>query len=461
MIKLKEIFQKQYEQSFLLRNESIDDRITRLNKIEKWVLSNRSEIHHALDLDLGKSQQETDITEVIPLLTELRVAKKSLKEWAKPKAYSSSVAFFGTKAYVHHEPKGVCLIISPWNYPFLLTIGPLISALAAGNTVFLKPSEYTPSVSSMIKNMMSVLFQEEIVTTVEGDAQVSKSILQLPFNHIFFTGSPQVGKLVMKAASEHLASVTLELGGKSPTIVDETASIAKAALKIAWGKYVNAGQTCVAPDYVFVHSSIKDEFISELIKRLKAFTSDKRFYTKIITKQHFDRLLQLISESKLLPENSIFQGNKDKDKLNMETQVYLNVPFDSKMMNEEIFGPLLPVFTYDDIAEVIDYINKNQKPLALYHFSKSSRNQKKVLNETSSGGVVFNDCVLQFAHPSLPMGGVNNSGIGKSHGQHGFQSFSNEKSILKQRSGHSTVQLLYPSYTKWKNKLIEILIKYF
>ncbi|MFY0599862.1 MAG: aldehyde dehydrogenase family protein [Cyclobacteriaceae bacterium] len=458
---LKEIFEKQGKKAILLRHETISHRLARLSDIVRWIQSNRVLIQQALAEDLHKPSQEADITEIFPLLSEIRKARKNLKHWARPVNYPSSLTFLGTSGSLHYEPKGVCLIISPWNYPLLLTLGPLVSALAAGNTIFLKPSEYTPSTSALISKMTNELFDESIVKTVEGDYKVSQELLGMPFNHVFFTGSPEVGKVVMKAAASHLASVTLELGGKSPTIVDETADISDATMKIAWGKWVNAGQTCVAPDYVFVHSKVKDDFLAGLTEKAKFLYSEKANYTSIVNERHFERLSAMMNDSNLNDSSLYLSGKVNKSNLTIEPTIYTDVSEEALIMKEEIFGPLLPVIVYDNLEAVINEINSREKPLALYHFSRSRKIQKKIVEQTSSGTVVINDCVLQFAHPSLPFGGVNNSGFGKSHGKFGFQAFSNEKSVLKQRRGQTMAKLLYPPYNSWKNKLIDTLIKYF
>lgn len=460
-IELENIFEAQCKRALELRSEPISRRKERLLKIENWIRKNRTDIEEALAADLKKPRQEADLTEIFPALSEIRKAKRNLKSWTAPRKQRSSLTFLGTKAKIYFEPKGVCLIISPWNYPFMLTLGPVISAIAAGNTVFIKPSEYTPVTSSLIKRMTEEIFESDLMITIEGDASTSKSLLELPFNHIFFTGSPQVGKIVMAAASRHLTSVTLELGGKSPTIVDESADIRISAKKIAWGKWINAGQTCVAPDYVFVHHKIKDEFLKELEHQSKRLYSKKENYTSIVNEKHFKRLLALKNDPILSSTQSFLDGATDADQLTIDPTIYINVPFDSLLMNEEIFGPILPVIEYESIENVISHINSTEKPLALYLFSTSKKNKKRILQETSSGTAVINDCVLQFAHPSLPFGGVNNSGFGKSHGVYGFLSFSNEKSVLTQRSGMTVSQTLYPPYSSFKNKVIELLIKYF
>ncbi len=438
-----------------------ESRKAKLKSLKKWILENRQEIHKAVKTDLSKSSQETDITEVYPLISELNKATKNIGKWMRPTAYPSSLAYLGTSAKVVCEPKGVCLIISPWNYPFMLAVGPLISAIAAGNKIILKPSELTPSTSALISRMTTELFTSSHVATVEGDVEIAQALLALPFNHIFFTGSPQVGKIVMQAASRYLVSVTLELGGKSPTIVDETANIKDAARKIAWGKWLNAGQTCVAPDYIFVHHTILTEFVDELQSQANLLYGMAKDYSSIVNEKHFRRLQEMKNDALDRGIKLVLNTDDDIENLRMPPQIFIDVPRDALLLKEEVFGPLVAVNEYMDLEEVIGYINEGEKPLALYFFSKSKANMQTVESRTSSGTLVHNDCVLQFAHPSLPFGGVNNSGFGKSHGLHGFKAFSNEKSVLIQRIGTTLSSLLYPPHSHWKNKLIDVLIKYF
>jgi aldehyde dehydrogenase (NAD+) len=455
------VFAAQQQHSLIMRESTLNDRLKWMALIADWVFKNRSEIHRALYTDLGKPAQEADMTEIYPVLSEIKKVKHNLKSWMRADSRRGSIAYIGTKAAVFHEPKGVCLVISPWNYPFMLTLSPLISAIAAGNTIIVKPSEYAPNTSRLIGQMTKQLFQEHHLVTLEGDVEISKQLLSLPFNHIFFTGSPQVGKIVMEHAAKHLASVTLELGGKSPVIVDETAEVKDAARKIAWGKWVNAGQTCVAPDYIFVHNEIRKDFIKELAIQANLLYGDKSNYTSIVNEKHFQRVENLKLDALKKGAKMLSEGRSDLASLRLDPQIMTDVPEDALLMNEEIFGPIVAIKGFDQLSEAIDFINANEKPLALYHFSNNAKNKKRILYETSSGSLVYNDCVLQVAHPSLPFGGVNNSGFGKSHGKYGFLAFSNQKAVLKQRVGLTMSGLLYPPYGSLKNKLIELLLKYF
>lgn len=447
--------------SWQLRKEGVRERKRRLRDLEKWILDNRDNIHKAVFADFRKSSNETDISEIFPVLTEIRDALKNLDDWSAAKKVSPSLPYLGTSARVVYEPKGLCLIISPWNYPFNLTVGPVVSALAAGNTLAIKPSEFTPHTSQLIQEMCEQLFGGRLVKVYQGNYQISQELLEYPFDHIFFTGSPRVGKIVMEAAARHLTSVTLELGGKSPTIIDDTADVKDAAEKIAWGKWLNAGQTCVAPDYVFVHERIKDSFVAELKNMAKKLYGQSKNYTGIISENHRERLNSLL-------QNAIDHGGKIEFSIEHEVEenrlgpvVLSEIEEKADIMEEEIFGPILPVMTYRDLDAVIDYVNQRPKPLALYFFSSSRSAIRRITEETTAGSMCVNDCVLQFSHPELPFGGVNNSGIGKAHGHYGFLAFSNEKSVLHQRKGMTMAKTLYPPYGGLKKITLNFLLKYF
>ncbi|MGI9544914.1 MAG: aldehyde dehydrogenase family protein [Cyclobacteriaceae bacterium] len=462
------IFKQQKKMSIALRNEDIDDRKQRLKKIKKWVLDHRTDIQKAVYQDFKKPPEEVDLSEIYAVLTEVRHAIKHLHNWMKPKKVEAPLSLLGTKSRVVYEPKGVCLIIAPWNFPFNLAIGPLISALAAGNTVMLKPSELTPHTSQLIEDMINELFEPAEVAVFQGGKEIAQSLLALPFDHIFFTGSPQVGKIVMKAAAEHLTSVTLELGGKSPVIVDETANIPDAAEKIIWGKLLNKGQTCIAPDYVLVHQEVKESLIDEMKVYIDKLFDDEgkgikesSQYARIINEQHFNRIHELIDQAVDLGAEIELGGETDIEECFIHPTLLRNVPKEATIMEEEIFGPVLPLVKFRDLTEAISYINSKPKPLALYIFSQTRSNQENIIKQTSSGTVAINDNILQFMHPELPFGGVNNSGIGKSHGHFGFLAFSNEKAVLKQKIGLTSVKPIYPPYNSIAKNAIELLLKYF
>lgn len=462
------IFKQQKKISIAWRNDSVADRKERLKKVKNWVLGHRTQIQNAIYKDFKKPAEEVDLSEIYVVLTEVRHAIKHLHNWMKPKKVEAPISLLGTKSKVVYEPKGVCLIIAPWNFPFNLAIGPLISALAAGNPVMLKPSELTPHTSQLLKDMVKELFQPSEVSVFQGGKEIAQSLLKLPFDHIFFTGSPQVGKIVMKAAADHLTSVTLELGGKSPVIVDETANISDAAEKIVWGKLLNKGQTCIAPDYVLVHEEVEESLIEQIkifIERLFDDTGigikESPQYARIINEHHFNRINNLISQAVDLGAEVAYGGDTDLKEGFIQPTVLCNVPKKAAILEEEIFGPVLPIVAFRKLAKAIDQINSKPKPLALYIFSRSKRNQEDILHRTSSGSVAINDNILQFMHPELPFGGVNNSGIGKSHGHYGFLAFSNEKAVLKQKIGLTSVKPVYPPYNSIARSTIELLLKYF
>ncbi len=459
------LFSRQKIKSLNLRKEAVKDRKIGLKAIEKWILLNKSRIQKAIYTDFKKSETEVDTTEIYPVLSELRFALSHLSEWVKPKNVNAPLTYLGTRSYIQYEPKGVCLIIAPWNFPFNLAIGPLISCIAGGNTAIIKPSELTPFTSSLLKEMISEIFQDDYVMVVEGGVDTTKELLLLPFDHIFFTGSPLVGKVVMRSAAENLSSVTLELGGKSPAIIDSTANLKDAAKRIAFGKFFNNGQTCIAPDYLLIEEKIQNEFLEHLKKSIdKLFGKDKlqsRDYSRIVNSKHFDRI-------KLLFDTAIEKGAKIESGGDLMPEenfiaptILSNVSLQSPIMEEEIFGPLLPIITFKTKEEVIHLINSKPKPLALYIFSKNSDFEQHILKQTSAGSVCINECVLQFTHPNLPFGGVNNSGIGKSHGYYGFLAFSNEKSVLRQKSGFALSYLLHPPYTTNMRRIVELMLRWF
>jgi len=458
---LAEHFASQQKKSLALRSAPVRERKQKLKALKNWIINHQEEIQQAEYMDLAKPASEVDVTEIYPLLTEVRHAIMKLHTWVTPKPIPASMTFIGTKATIHYEPKGASLIISPWNYPMLLAIGPLISAVASGCTVTLKPSEFTPATNQVIGKMIGEIFSSDEVHMIEGEADTASELLKFPFDHIFFTGSPTVGKIVMSAAAKNLASVTLELGGKSPTIVDESANIKDAAEKITWGKWTNAGQTCIAPDYLFVHESKKDALLEEIKHQAFKMYGNKENYASIVNNRHFNRLNDAFKDAQSKGATVYSGGDLNEQNCVIAPTIMTDVNNDMKLLQEEIFGPILPVMTYQSLDEVISYINSRPKPLALYVYSKSRKNQKKIVQETSSGGVVINDNVLQFGHPNLPMGGVNNSGLGKAHGHEGFLAFSHPKSVLKQRIGLTMVKTVYPPYSSLKKKLIALMLKYF
>ncbi|TKI85737.1 aldehyde dehydrogenase [Bacillus mycoides] len=446
--------QKQYFYNGYTR--SIETRKNNLKKLYDGIQRFEGEIFQALKLDLNKSVHESFTTEIGYVLKEISFQMKHISSWSKPKRVRTALTHFGSKGKVVPEPYGVTLIIAPWNYPFQLAIAPLVGALAAGNTVVLKPSELTPKVSKVLTRMLGELFPEELVSVVEGGAQESTALLKEPFDYIFFTGSVGVGKVVMEAAAKKLTPLTLELGGKSPCIVHKDAKLDVTARRIVWGKFLNAGQTCVAPDYMYVHSSVKEQLIEALRHEIAeqygkdALQNDN--YVRIVSERHFERLCTFLQDGK-----PVIGGNYTKETLHIEPTVLTNVTWQSAVMEDEIFGPILPIIEYDKIEEVIETIQHHPKPLALYVFSEDRKVQKKVTSNISYGGGCINDVVYHLATPYLPFGGVGSSGLGSYHGEQSFRTFSHYKSILSQSTAFD-MKIRYSS-TKSALKFIRKLLK--
>lgn len=459
------LFNTQEANQYHIGNTTYKQRIAKLNALKKAVeFTYKDKIREALYADFKKPFTETDLTEIYPVIGEIKFAKSHLKSWMKRQVVDTPMSLLGSSSYYINEPKGVCLLISPWNFPLNLTFGPLVSAIAAGNTVIIKPSEMTPNISKVMAEIVVGLFDENEIALVEGEVEVSQELLKLPFNHIFFTGSPQVGKIVMQAASKHLTSVTLELGGKSPTIIDETANLKAAAKKIAWGKFLNSGQTCIAPDYILVKDAVKDAFVSELRAQLKTFytadASASDSLSRVVNAKHYERLVAHLEDAKSNNATIEIGGKTSSEDNFIEPTVISNVPESASLLQDEIFGPILPIKTYKTLEEAIAYINAKEKPLALYVYSKSKRNINTVIKNTRAGSTAINNNVLQYTNHNLPFGGSNNSGIGKAHGVFGFQEFSNMRSVLKQHTIGS-IEFLFPPYTNFKQKLVDLTIKWF
>ena len=460
---VNQLFAAQKLHQYKVAAGSCAERKTKLLALKKAVEETfRQEIRDALYADFKKPQAETDLTEIFAVTSEINHTVKYLEKWMSDHYVRTPLSFFGSSSYVRYEPKGVCLIISPWNFPVNLSLGPLISAVAAGNTAIIKPSEYTPHSSAVIRKIVNHVFSPDEVEVVEGGVETSAELLALPFNHIFFTGSPQVGKVVMKAAAEHLASVTLELGGKSPVIIDETAHIRQAARRLAWGKFMNSGQICIAPDYVFVHRSKTESFVEELKQVLQEFYGNNALvsesYCSMVNSKHADRVHTYLEDAVEKGAQVAFGGKKEGERIG--PTILTNVPVDSKIMREEIFGPLLPVLSYDDPEEVVKHISSGEKPLALYIYSNKNSRIEFFLSQTRAGGTCINNNDMHFLQPYLPFGGDNNSGIGKSHGEWGFKAFSNERSVYRQHLP-SVLEKLMPPYTAGKNRVIEWIVKLF
>jgi len=440
------------------------ERIVKLKKFKRALLSKRKALHDAMWHDFKKPPAEVDLTEIYTVTSEIDFTVKRLAAWMRSKRVDTPITMLGATSKVVYEPKGMALVIAPWNYPVLLTFAPLVSAVAAGNTVILKPSEFTTATVTVIKQIVEAVFDKNEVAVVAGGVAVSQSLLSLKFDHIFFTGAPEIGKIVMEAAAKNLTSVTLELGGKSPVIIDETANINAIVARIVWAKFINAGQTCLAPDYVFVHESKKAAFLKAMIVQLEKNYGKNALessdYARIINKKHFQRLKGYVDHTLSMGAKAIYGGVMNASENYIEPTVLDDVPLESAVMEHEIFGPILPVLGYTDENKVVELINSKEKPLALYIYSKSKKNITFFMKNTSAGGGCINMSAIHIGNPYLPFGGVNNSGIGKSNGHYGFLEFSNERAVMKQHIP-SIVQLLSPPYTSFKQRLVDLTLKWF
>lgn len=464
-LEINRIFQLQKSNQQNIADTTSEERKHKLDLLNNAVLKYRDKIREALHKDFRKHPSEVDIAEIYPITSDIKHTKSHLSKWMRPRKVTTPMAQLGTSSYINYEPKGVVLIIAPWNFPVMLTFAPLISAIAAGNCVMLKPSEHTPNASAVMKMIITELFDESEVALIEGDVTVSTELLKLPFNHIFFTGAPEIGKIVMKAAAENLSSVTLELGGKSPTIVDETADLKKAAKRIVFGKWINNGQVCIAPDYVLVHESISKPLLEEVKKTLISFYGEDASvtdsYNRMVNHNHFQRVKGYLQDALEKGATIVHGGKTDDNQDYMEPTVVMNISDDAELWEKEIFGPILPFLNFSDLQEAIDKINSKEKPLALYIFSKNKNNINRIIKNTRAGGTCINHVGIHFFNNYLPFGGSNNSGIGRSNGFFGFESFSNPRAILKQWSPINGLDNLTAPYNNKKQKLIDMIIKWF
>jgi len=433
-------------------------RIEKLRALHDALLARRDEIRAALWADYRKPAAEVDLSEIYPVVGEARHAMRHLRKWMRPRRVSTPIALIGSRSRVAYEPKGVVLIISPWNFPVNLTFGPLVSAIAAGNNVIIKPSEMTPHASAAMKRIVGDLFDESEVAVIEGDATVAEALLRKRWDHIFFTGSPAVGKVVMRAAAENLTSMTLELGGKSPVIVDRTANLDEAAKKIAWGKFFNSGQICIAPDYLLVDESVRAPFTEKLKSAIEALGSEGA-RGELVNERHAIRVKRLL-DTAVARGAQVVVGGEVHGRAIAPT-VIDRVPHDAPIMQEEIFGPLLPIIPYATLDDAFATIAEREKPLVLYVFSRDAAVKREVLRRTTAGGTAINDTLLHFYQLNLPFGGVGHSGVGKAHGVYGFEAFSNARGIFEQPTRFSMIQLLYPPYTAFKQKLIDLTLRWF
>ena len=440
------------------KTKNLKFRKQQLKLLSKNIKNHENELLDALYKDLGKSKVEAYATEIGMLLKSIKLMRKELKNWSKTKQTDTPLYLFPTKSYIKKEPYGTVLIIGPFNYPVQLVFEPLIGAIAAGNTAIVKPSELTPHVAIVIKDIIEDTFDEAYVSVVEGGIEETQTLLSLPFDYMFFTGSEKVGKIVYEAAARKLIPVTLELGGKSPVIVDDTANIKVASERISFGKFTNAGQTCVAPDYILVQRKVKNDLIKALKKTITEFYGENieksPDFGRIVNQKHFNRLNDLIQIHK---DNVVFGGNSSKEDLYIEPTLLDNITNDNKIMKEEIFGPILPIITYDNFYEVLEIIQSKSKPLSLYLFSEDENMTHRVVEELSFGGGAINDTLMHLANPNLPFGGVGSSGIGQYHGKYSFDTFSHMKSYTF-KSTRLESSLFFPPY-KGKFKYIKTFFK--
>ncbi|AFZ44338.1 Aldehyde Dehydrogenase [Halothece sp. PCC 7418] len=453
---LQSIVQAQKDFFATGKTKEVSFRKEQLKKLKAVIEESEAVIIEALSQDLGKPQLEAFLTEIAYCREEVHYFLQHLEPWAKIKPVSTPLPFFPAKSLIVPEPVGQVLIISPWNYPFQLAIVPLLGAIAAGNCAIIKPSEITPNTSQVLADLIAKTFDPNYITVVEGDETVAQALLQQKFDHIFYTGGSAVGKIVMKAAAEYLTPVTLELGGKSPCIVEPDVQVEYSAKRIIWGKFINAGQTCIAPDYLLVHRDIKEELVRNMKASLQEFygenPKESSDYARIVSEKHFNRLSQFLDNGTV-----IAGGETDAESRYIAPTLLDGVTWDDSVMEEEIFGPILPIIEYDDLDSAIAQVNASPKPLALYLFSKDKNKQQKVLQETSSGGVVFNDTLVHFNCPELPFGGIGESGIGSYHGKASFDRFTHYKSVLKQALWLD-IPLRYPPYAD-KLKFLKFLFK--
>lgn len=451
-----DIIKKQQAYFYEGHTSSLNFRLGQLQKLSDGIKKYEADIIEALYKDLRKPEFEAYTSEVGFTLESITYMKKNLKRWMKKEKKKMPLHQFGSKGFLTYEPFGTVLIIGPFNYPFQLLIEPMIGAIAAGNTVVLKPSSDTSHTEAVIVKLIKEVFNDKFVDIVTGGREVTSELINSPFDYIFFTGSVNVGKIVMEAAAKNLVPVTLELGGKSPTIVDKTAKVDLAAKRVAWGKYLNSGQTCIAPDYVYVHETVAEDFKASLKKYIHKFYGENVIespdYGRIVSERHYTRLKDLIDE------NKIYSGGHFSDEtFYIEPTVIENVTWQDPVMSDEIFGPILPILTFNDMDHVISEINARPKPLALYLFTESKKVEKEVLSRTSSGGVAINETITHIVSPHLPFGGVGSSGMGAYHGKYSFLTFSHRKSVVK-KSTKLDIKLVFPPYNN-KIKLVKKVMK--
>ena len=454
---IRQIVEKQRAYFYTGATLPLKGRIRALKKLRTYIREHEAELNQAIREDLGKSAYESYMCETGLVLTEITYMLRHIRSFAREKTVYTPLAQFPSRSFVKPSPYGVTLIMSPWNYPFLLTIDPLADAIAAGNTAVIKPSAYSPCTSRAIRTMIRECFPEEYVAVVTGGRAENTCLLNEPFDYIFFTGSQAVGKEVMAHAARHLTPVTLELGGKSPCIIEKTADLPLAAKRIVFGKYLNCGQTCVAPDYIYCDEEIRDRLVEEIRKQIRKQFGPSPLtnndYGNIINEKHFDRIMGLID-----PEKVVWGGKSDKSTRKIEPTLMNHVTFNDAVMQEEIFGPVLPVLTYDSLDAAIEKINSMPHPLALYLFTSDKQAAKKVMSRCGFGGGCINDTIIHLATSEMGFGGFGESGMGSYHGKEGFRTFSHNKSIVDKKTWLD-LPMRYQPYKKFNEKLLHIFLR--
>jgi aldehyde dehydrogenase (NAD+) len=456
----RELFDLQAAHRWTMARTTAAQRIERLERLRGAIRERRAELCEAIRADFGKHPVESELTEMLPVLEEIALTTRHLHRWMRPRRVGTPMTLWGSRSELRYEPLGQVLVLAPWNYPFQLVANPLVAAVAAGNCVIVRPSEKTPSTSAFVRDLVASVFPENEVAVVLGGRDLADALLALPFDHIFFTGSTAVGRTVMAAAARHLASVTLELGGKSPVVVDESADLDSAAERIAWGKFINAGQTCVAPDYALVQESVATRFVDALaraIARLYGEDESARAantdLARMVDERSSARLGQAIDQAVASGARVVVGGHVDVPSRRVTPTVVTNVRVDSLLMSEEIFGPVLPVLTWRSLDEALTLIRERPKPLALYIFSRDRSAIETVLSSTTAGGTCVNNVVVHLANPHLPFGGVGASGAGQYHGRFGFEQMSHPRAVLTQTMP-SSLKLFFPPYTNRSSQLL-------
>jgi aldehyde dehydrogenase (NAD+) len=465
LAEIRRVFDLQQDARRQNGTSSLPERREKLARLRRALDEFAPEIVAAIHADFRRSPTEGMLTEIFVVTTEIEHARRRLARWMKPRSVPSRLSFFGARGKVRFEPRGVCLVLSPWNFPFQLTLSPIVSAIAAGNRVIAKPSEFTPHTSAILKKFLAGVFPEDEVAVVAGDARTAQALLDLPFDHIFFTGSTAVGRIVLTAAAKHFSSVTLELGGKCPTILDEKTDLREACRKISWGKFLNAGQTCVAPDYVLVPSRRLDEFVGEMKRSIAALygpperLAGNSDYGRLVDSRHFASVRRQLDDALAAGACVVAGGEQDAGERFMAPTLVTGVAKDSPLLQKEIFGPVLPILTFDALDEALSIVNSMPPPLAVYVFSRDRSFIEAVLAGVASGGAMINDVVIHFCHPDLPFGGFRESGLGMAHGHAGFMAFSRERSVLRQPKW-TALSPLYPPYTATTKRLVAFAIRF-